>query len=150
MGEAVKAVQDQGLGKLNKRHRFECAVDTQDAAFTVGPGEIFGIVGFSGSGKSTLIRYANRPTEPTTGQLLIEGQDVKKLNGRETTFGGRDLGFMVGSIRIAATEDLSADKPATAELFEVAKIDINDFSAQNKKIGNGEDCQESTDGHDHE
>lgn len=81
--EAMKAVQEQGLGKLEVRDNFNCVVGVQDASFTVGRGEIFCIMGLSGSGKSTLIRHVNRLIEPTSGQLFIEGQDVNGLNARD-------------------------------------------------------------------
>ena len=80
--EAMKAVQEQGLGKLEVRDRFDCVVGVQNASFTVGRGEIFCIMGLSGSGKSTLIRHVNRLIEPTSGQLFIEGQDINTLSQR--------------------------------------------------------------------
>ncbi len=43
-------------------------------------GETFVIVGLSGSGKSTLIRHINRLIEPTSGQILVDGEDVLQLN----------------------------------------------------------------------
>ena len=43
-------------------------------------GEITVVMGLSGSGKSTLIRHLNRLIEPTAGEVLIDGEDVLKLN----------------------------------------------------------------------
>ena len=43
---------------------------------TLSKGEIFCVMGLSGSGKSTLVRHINRLLEPTSGQILINGQDV--------------------------------------------------------------------------
>lgn len=80
--EAMKAVKEQGLGKLEVRDRFNCVVGVQDASFTVSRGEIFCIMGLSGSGKSTLIRHVNRLIEPTSGQVFIEGQDVNHLSAK--------------------------------------------------------------------
>ena len=78
--EAMKAVREQGLGKIEVRDRFDCVVGVQDASFTVSRGEIFCIMGLSGSGKSTLIRHVNRLIEPTSGRLFIEGEDINTLS----------------------------------------------------------------------
>ncbi len=44
--------------------------------FQVRTGEVICIIGPSGSGKSTLLRCVNRLEEPTSGQVLIEGDDI--------------------------------------------------------------------------
>jgi len=41
------------------------------------------IMGLSGSGKSTLIRHINRLIDPTSGEVIIDGQDVLKMDERE-------------------------------------------------------------------
>ncbi len=81
--EAMRAINDRGLSKLEIRDQFECVVGVVDASFTVQEGEIFCIMGLSGSGKSTLIRHVNRLIEPTSGHVFIEGQDVNSLNARQ-------------------------------------------------------------------
>lgn len=55
-------------------------------------GEFVVIVGLSGAGKSTLIRSINRMTSPTSGQLIVDGEDVtflkdKKLRSLRTKVG---------------------------------------------------------------
>jgi polar amino acid transport system ATP-binding protein len=44
--------------------------------FRVAPGEVVCVIGPSGSGKSTLLRCVNRLEEPTSGRILIEGEDI--------------------------------------------------------------------------
>jgi polar amino acid transport system ATP-binding protein len=44
--------------------------------FQVASGEVVCVIGPSGSGKSTLLRCVNRLEEPTSGQVLIEGEDI--------------------------------------------------------------------------
>ncbi len=44
--------------------------------FTVAPGEVVCVIGPSGSGKSTLLRCVNRLEEPTSGSILIDGEDI--------------------------------------------------------------------------
>ena len=48
----------------------------KDVSLEIGDGEIFGIIGLSGAGKSTLVRCMNLLERPTSGQVLIEGQDI--------------------------------------------------------------------------
>jgi len=50
------------------------------------------LVGSSGSGKTTLLRMVNRMVEPTTGQVLIDGQDVA---GRDPVALRRSIGYVM-------------------------------------------------------
>jgi phosphonate transport system ATP-binding protein len=50
---------------------------------TINEGEFIVIVGMSGAGKSTLIRSINRLVEPTEGELLVDEQDILKMNDAE-------------------------------------------------------------------
>lgn len=81
--------------------------------------------------------------------VLIPGQNVEWLEvpysslpddrKDNTTFNGKNLGFAVNSLRVVANSDFLQKNPAAAKLFELAKININDVSAQNNKINGGED-----------
>lgn len=47
---------------------------------SVNAGEVFGIIGQSGAGKSTLIRLINLLERPTTGSILLDGQDITRFD----------------------------------------------------------------------
>lgn len=49
-------------------------------SFEAKPGEMVGIVGATGSGKSTLAQLIPRLYDPTEGEILIGGTDLKKVN----------------------------------------------------------------------
>ena len=49
----------------------------------VNNGDIYGIIGMSGAGKSTLVRCVNMLERPTEGSVLLDGQDLGSLKGRE-------------------------------------------------------------------
>lgn len=66
-----------------------------DASFEVNPSEIFVVMGLSGSGKSTLLRTVNRLLEPTSGSVLIDGQDITSLSDHELRSTRRDNISMV-------------------------------------------------------
>ena len=55
----------------------------RDVSLRIDPGEIFIIMGLSGSGKSTLVRCMSRLIEPTTGEIIFEGQDLLKMKARD-------------------------------------------------------------------
>ncbi len=55
----------------------------RDVSLDVDRGEILVIMGLSGSGKSTLVRCLSRLIEPTTGEVLIEGQDLLRASRGE-------------------------------------------------------------------
>ncbi|MFT8315095.1 MAG: ATP-binding cassette domain-containing protein [Clostridium sp.] len=53
----------------------------KDVNLTINKGEIFGIVGLSGAGKSTLVRTINLLQKPSSGKVIIDGEDITNLNG---------------------------------------------------------------------
>ncbi len=66
-----------------------------DVSFDVETGEFVGIMGASGSGKSTLLNCVSTIDAPTSGQVLVGGEDVSRLRGRALTRFRRDrLGFI--------------------------------------------------------
>ncbi len=52
-------------------------------SFTLHKGETLAIVGESGCGKSTSMRSILRITEPTAGEIILNGVDLRKLKGKE-------------------------------------------------------------------
>ncbi|MBQ3106942.1 MAG: ATP-binding cassette domain-containing protein [Eggerthellaceae bacterium] len=55
----------------------------RDVNLTINDGDIFGIIGASGAGKSTLVRCINLLERPTSGSIVIDGNDVTGYDGRQ-------------------------------------------------------------------
>ncbi|KMY50291.1 quaternary amine ABC transporter ATP-binding protein [Peribacillus sp. JNUCC 23] len=82
-GKSPKAAIDllkQGKSKKEILKETGQTVGVNNINFEIYPGEIFVIMGLSGSGKSTLIRMFNRLIDPTIGEILIENEDIVKMN----------------------------------------------------------------------
>lgn len=78
-----------------------------DVSLTVDSGEIIGIIGYSGAGKSTLVRMINGLDTPTSGELLLDGQNIvgmseKKLRGIRRNIGMIFQQFNLMNSRTAA------------------------------------------------
>ena len=52
-----------------------------DVSITIADGDIFGIIGMSGAGKSTLVRCINLLEQPTSGEIVVDGQNIVGLKG---------------------------------------------------------------------
>ncbi|MGG4046612.1 quaternary amine ABC transporter ATP-binding protein [Paenibacillus favisporus] len=71
---------EQGWNKEKLAKEKSVTVGVNRVNLSIEVGEIFVIMGLSGSGKSTLVRMLNRLIEPTAGEILVHGQDLRKMN----------------------------------------------------------------------
>ncbi|MDT0380483.1 glycine betaine/L-proline ABC transporter ATP-binding protein [Streptomyces sp. DSM 42041] len=69
-----------GLSAGELRARTGCTAAVRDVSFDVQQGEVFVVMGLSGSGKSTLVRCLTRLIEPTAGELVMDGEDVRAMD----------------------------------------------------------------------
>ncbi|KZZ17311.1 glycine betaine/L-proline ABC transporter ATP-binding protein, partial [Oleiphilus sp. HI0079] len=77
-----KALQllQSGQDKDEIFNKTGMTIGVKDANLQIEEGEIFVVMGLSGSGKSTLVRLLNRLIEPTQGEVLIDGEDITKMD----------------------------------------------------------------------
>ncbi len=68
---------------------------TDDITFTVPDGQFASIVGRSGSGKSTLLSLLGALDKPTSGSIVVGGQDVANMGDHQLiSYRGKSIGFV--------------------------------------------------------
>jgi len=127
-------------------------VALSDICIDVAAGEFTGILGSNGSGKTTLLKVMDGLIKDFSGQVLLDGADVRRLHPREiyrkvglvfqnpddqlfahsvfedVAFGPRNMGFAEEEVRQRVEKAL-----ASVEMAELAGKDIHNLSYGQKK-----------------
>jgi lipopolysaccharide transport system ATP-binding protein len=104
------------------RHRQHWVL--QDVNFDIAPGEAVGIVGVNGAGKSTLLKMITGTTQPTCGQIRLEGRVAALLElgmGFHPDFTGRQNAVMAGQLLGMQVEDIAALMPDIERFAEIGE-----------------------------
>lgn len=115
------------------RHRLNWVL--KDVNFKVSAGEAVGIVGVNGAGKSTLLKMITGTTQPTAGNIHLEGRIAALLElgmGFHPEFSGRQNVFMAGQLLGMSIEDLTQLMPeieAFAEIGEYIDQPVRTYSS---------------------
>lgn len=95
----------------------------KDINITINDGEIFGIIGLSGAGKSTLVRCINFLERPTTGEVIIDGQDLGKLSNKELLKTRQNIGMIFQGFNLLAQRNVIKNICYPLEIAGVKKKD---------------------------
>jgi len=63
-------------------------------SFQLAPGELAFLTGHSGAGKSTLLKLIMQMELPSSGQIIVNGQNLNKLSRRQLPFYRRSIGLV--------------------------------------------------------
>ena len=88
-----KIIEVKNLVKI-----YHDKVDTlalNDISFDLEEGKVYAIYGQSGSGKTTLLNILGGLDSPTSGKVIVDGEDISKLNYKELAlFRNKKIGFI--------------------------------------------------------
>ncbi|MFH1890137.1 MAG: ABC transporter ATP-binding protein [Candidatus Kuenenbacteria bacterium] len=98
--------------------------------FSISKGEMIGLIGPSGAGKTTLVDLILRLLDPTKGEILLDGQDIKKIDLKKWR---KNIGYISQDIflindTIKNNIKFYNDKVSNEDVIEAAKMaNIYDF-----------------------
>jgi D-methionine transport system ATP-binding protein len=90
----------------------------------VPAGQIYGVIGSSGAGKSTLIRCVNLLERPTSGRVVVGGQDLTALPASQLTLARRQIGMIFQHFNLMNSRTVSGNVALPLELGNLSRQQI--------------------------
>ena len=84
------------LNKVSKTYHLKgrTVEALKETSLDIEDGEIFGLIGYSGAGKSTLLRLINLLEEPSTGTVMVNGENLTQLSKNELRVKRQKIGMI--------------------------------------------------------
>lgn len=97
----------------------------QDVTVEIYPGEFVFLVGHSGSGKSTFIRLINRELVPTSGRIVIAGEDLTEMRSWRVPYLRRNIGCVFQDFKLLPKKTTFENVAFALEVIGKSKHIIN-------------------------
>lgn len=78
--EPLEKIKDIAFENVSYTHENSGIEAIKNLSFSIKSGETLGIVGRTGSGKSTLLNLIMRQIDPSTGNVIVNGENLKDIN----------------------------------------------------------------------
>ncbi|WP_078549717.1 methionine ABC transporter ATP-binding protein [Litchfieldia alkalitelluris] len=91
----------------------------------ISEGDIFGVIGYSGAGKSTLIRLVNYLERPTSGRVIVDGQELGGLNDKQLRNMKKQIGMIFQHFNLLESKTIYDNVAMPLILSKVNKSEIN-------------------------
>ncbi|MDU4250452.1 cell division ATP-binding protein FtsE [Pseudomonas sp.] len=99
-------------------------VGLHEISFRVPRGEIMFVTGHSGAGKSTLLRLILAMERPTSGKLLLGGQDVSRISTAQIPFLRRQIGVVFQNHQLLDDRSVFENVALPMQILGLPKADI--------------------------
>lgn len=94
-------------------------IGLEDVSLDIVKGEFVFIVGKSGSGKTTLMKLLQKELDVTSGQIIVNGQDYKKLTQRNLPKFRRQMGMVFQDFRLLKDRTIFENVAFAQQVVEV-------------------------------
>ncbi|MDB5848918.1 MAG: phosphate transporter ATP-binding protein, partial [Rhodoferax sp.] len=91
----------------------------------VKQGEVYGIIGRSGAGKSSLVRVINLLNRPTSGQVIVAGNELTRLDGNALRAARRDIGIIFQHFNLLSSRTVFNNVALPLELAGLGRAEIH-------------------------
>lgn len=82
----------------------EYTVALEKVTFRVHPHEFISVVGQSGAGKTTLLRLLLKEEEPTSGEIIVDGQKLDEMKSKDIPFYRRKIGAVFQDFKLLSNK----------------------------------------------
>lgn len=96
----------------------------KDINLTIQDGDIYGIIGFSGAGKSTLLRTINALETPSSGSVLVDGEDINRLSKQRLREKRKNIGMIFQQFNLLETKTVYDNVALPLKLNRVPSKEI--------------------------
>lgn len=95
---------------------------------TIEKGEFVAVLGPSGSGKSTLLNIIGGMDSPTSGEVIVDGVDIAKLNDKELTkYRAKQIGFVFQFYNLIPTLTVQENVSVVKELKKESSKSVDEI-----------------------
>ena len=94
-----------------------------NVSLQIADGSIFGIVGRSGAGKSTLLRCLNLLERPTSGRILLDGQDLTLLSDKQLRQQRQRIGMIFQGFNLLHSRNVADNVAVPLEIGNVPRAE---------------------------
>lgn len=118
-------IEITNLRKVYQAGRHEI-VALDDVSLHVGAGEIYGVIGESGAGKSTLIRCVNALERPTSGTIVVDGQDITRLPKPALRRARQNMGMIFQGFNLLSARTAAQNVALPLEIMGMSRAQRRD------------------------
>lgn len=106
----------------NVSKKYSKGIDAlNDVSFTIEDGEFVFLIGPSGAGKTTIIKLLLKEEEPTSGKVILNGQDISYLRARRIPAIRRNIGVVFQDFRLLEDRNVYKNVKFALDILGVSK-----------------------------